>query len=194
MSLMRQTLLWCSDNRWLRTHVPKLWFVRRAVKRFMPGESVDDALGEAGVLNGRAIGAILTQLGENLADPTDAIAVVSHYQGVVDTIASRVLDAVVSVKPTQLGLDNDAETVHNNLAAIVELAHARRSVVWVDMEQSSYVDATLDVVHRIRDSYDNIGVCLQAYLRRTADDMGPLLERRIGVRLVDVAHDLRLAL
>lgn len=188
MSLMRQTLLWCSENRWMRTHVPRLWFVRRAVKRFMPGESVDDALGEAAVLNGGGIGGILTQLGENLADTADAVAVVAHYQGVIDTIASRKLDAVVSVKPTQLGLDHDVETACRNLAAIVDVAQARRNVVWVDMEQSSYVDATLDVVQRIRDSYDNIGVCLQAYLRRTADDMGPLLERGIGVRLVKGAY------
>ena len=188
MSLMRQTLLWCSENQWMRNHVPNLWFVRRAVKRFMPGESVDDALGEAAVLKGRGIGSILTQLGENLTDPAGAIDVVSHYQGVVETIASSGLGAVVSVKPTQLGLDHGAETAYHNLAAIVEVARARDSVIWVDMEQSSYVGATLDLVHRIRDSYDNIGVCLQAYLYRTAEDIGPLMEKGIGVRLVKGAY------
>ena len=188
MSLMRQTLLWGSENRWMRKHVPRLWFVRRAVKRFMPGESVDDALREAAALNGRGIGAILTQLGENLADPAGAAAVVAHYQGVLETIASGGLDAVVSVKPTQLGLDHGVEAASRNLAAIVDVAREHQSVVWVDMEQSSYVDGTLDLVHRIRDSYDRIGVCLQAYLYRTAADVGPLLERGIGVRLVKGAY------
>lgn len=188
MSLMRQTLLWCSENRWMRRNVPRLWFVRRAVKRFMPGESSDDALGESAVLNQRGIGAIVTQLGENLADPAGAIEVVGHYKGVLETIASRGLAAVVSVKPTQLGLDHDADTAYRNLAAIVEVAKAHRSVIWVDMEQSNYVDGTLDIVHRIRDSYDNIGVCLQAYLHRTADDIGKLMERGVGVRLVKGAY------
>ena len=188
MSLMRQTLLWCSENQWMRDHVPSLWFVRRAVKRFMPGESVDDALGEAAVLKGRGIGAILTQLGEKLTAPAGATTVVSHYQGVVETIASSELGAVVSVKPTQLGLDHDTETAYRNLAAIVETARAQHSVIWVDMEQSGYVGATLDLVHRIRDLYDNIGVCLQAYLYRTADDIGPLMEKEIGVRLVKGAY------
>jgi proline dehydrogenase len=188
MSLMRQTLLWCSENRWMRTHVPRLWFVRRGVRRFMPGESVEDAVGEAAVLNGRSIGAILTQLGENLVDPAGATAVVEHYQGVLETIALRELGAVVSVKPTQLGLDHGIENAYRNLAAIVEVAAARHSVIWVDMEQSSYVEATLDLVHRIRDTYDNIGVCLQAYLHRTADDLGALMERGIGIRLVKGAY------
>jgi proline dehydrogenase len=120
----------------------------------MPGESVDDAVGEAAVLKERGIGAILTQLGENLTDPAGATAVVSY----------------------------------RNLAAIVELAQAQQDVIWVDMEQSGYVDATLELVHRIRDSYDNIGVCLQAYLYRTAKDIGPLMERGIGIRLVKGAY------
>jgi proline dehydrogenase len=188
MSLMRQTLLWCSENRWMREHVPSLWFVRRAVKRFMPGESADDAIGEAAVLKERGIGAILTQLGENLTDPAGATAVVSHYQGVLETIAAQDLGAVVSVKPTQLGLDHGAEAAYRNLAAIVEVAQAQQDVIWVDMEQSGYVDATLELVHRIRDSYDNIGVCLQAYLYRTADDIGPLMKRGIGIRLVKGAY------
>jgi len=154
----------------------------------MPGESVDDAIGEAAVLNERDIGAILTQLGENLSDLAGATAVVEHYQGVLETIASRGLGAVVSVKPTQLGLDHGAENAYRNLAAIVEVAAARHTVIWVDMEQSSYVDATLDLVHRIRNSHDNIGVCLQAYLYRTADDLGALMARGIGIRLVKGAY------
>jgi proline dehydrogenase len=188
MSLMRQTLLWCSENRWMRRNVPHLWFVKRAVRRFMPGESLGDALGEAAVLNGHSMTAVLTQLGENLQGLDEASGVVNHYLGALEDIDRRNVDAVISVKPTQLGLDHGREAALANLKAIVGAAKERNSVVWVDMEQSAYVDATLELVHGVRDSHDNIGLCLQAYLYRTADDLGPLLDRGIGIRLVKGAY------
>lgn len=188
MSVMRPVLLWCSENRWMRRNVPNLWFVRRAVRRFMPGETAEAALAEARTLTDRSIGTILTQLGENIADRSAATAVVEHYLGVLEAIDHAGLDTVVSVKLTQLGLDLDPEVAHANLDTIVRAAEERDSVIWVDMEQSSYVDATLDMVNRIRDDHDNIGVCLQAYLYRTAEDLERLVERRIGIRLVKGAY------
>ena len=188
MSLMRPALLWCSENRWMRRNIPNLWFVRRAVKRFMPGETAAEALTEARALNGRSMGAILTQLGENVADSEAAEAIVEHYLGVLDAISKSGLDAVVSVKLTQLGLDLDPELAYGNLERIVRSAREKHSVIWVDMEQNGYVDDTLALVHRIRDRYESIGVCLQAYLYRTTDDLERLVERKIGIRLVKGAY------
>ena len=140
------------------------------------------------MLNGRSIGAILTQLGENIAADAAAEAVVEHYLGVLNAISERGLDAVVSVKLTQLGLDLDPGLAYENLERIVRSAQERHNAIWVDMEQSGYAEATLALVHRIRDRYDNIGVCLQAYLYRTADDLEHLVERGIGIRLVKGAY------
>ena len=92
MDIMRPVLLWCSENRWMRRNVPNLWFVRRAVKRFMPGETAEEALAEARALNNRSLGAIVTQLGENISGQTEAEAVVDHYLGVLKGIGESGLD------------------------------------------------------------------------------------------------------
>lgn len=188
MGMMRQALLWCSENGWMRRTMPRLWFVHRAVRRFMPGETLAAALAETAVLNSRSVGAILTQLGESLSDPGAARRVVDHYLEVLGEISRRGMDAVISVKLTQLGLDFDAAVAREHLTTLVRAAAECGTAVWVDMEQSPLVSPTLEIVHRVRDDHDNIGVCLQAYLYRSADDLAPLLERRIGVRLVKGAY------
>jgi proline dehydrogenase len=93
-----------------------------------------------------------------------------------------------SVKPTQLGLDIDRDRALVHLTAIATRAHAAGSYLWIDMEQSSYVDATLDLVEALRRTYPGVGVCLQAYLHRTRDDLGRMLHLGAGVRLVKGAY------
>src|SRR5882672_4796366 len=103
MSLARRSLLWISENRSLRESLPKLKFVRKAVTRFMPGESVDDAVPVAKLLKERSINTIFTQLGENVALASEASAVKDHYLHVLDVVNTNSLDAYISVKLTQLG-------------------------------------------------------------------------------------------
>src|SRR5258708_12293862 len=98
------------------------------------------------------------------------------------------LHAEISVKLTQLGLDLSPDLCFEHLNAIVERAH-RDSVVWVDMEASNYVDATLDVYRRALAAHPNVGICLQAYLHRTKEDLTKLLSLRPSVRLVKGAYN-----
>src|SRR6267143_3608395 len=119
MSLMRSMLLAASQNRWLRhraTHYP---FVRRTVSRFMPGETLDDALGAAQILLGKKIGTVFTHLGENINDRSEAQQVTEHYLEVLERISERGLQAEISVKLTQLGLDLSPEPCFEHLKAII---------------------------------------------------------------------------
>jgi proline dehydrogenase len=188
MSLMRSLLLAASQNRWLRERATHYSFVRGTVSRFMPGETLDDALGAAQTLRGRKIGTVFTYLGENIQDRSESQQVAEHYLKVLEGIRERGLRAEISVKLTQLGLDLSPDLCFEHLKAIIERAQTD-STVWVDMEASSYVDATLDLYRRALMAHSNVGVCLQAYLHRTKDDLKKLLPLRPSIRLVKGAYN-----
>ena len=186
--MMRRMLLWASENDWTRRRLPRLGFVKRAVARFMPGEELDDALRATLELNRSGLGTVLTLLGENVEDEGDTTAVVRHYLEVMEAIHVRGLDAEVSVKLTHLGLDLDPALAFANLTRIATRAAELGQEVAVDMEGSAHTQRTLDTFRRVRAMHDNVGLCLQAYLRRTADDLEQLLPLRPTIRLVKGAY------
>lgn len=188
MSPLRPLLLWASRNAFLRERIPRLGFARRAVRRFMPGEDLDAALAAAEELRARGISTVLTRLGENVSEAADADEVAAHYEKVIDRIAESGLDAEISIKPTQLGFDLDAEVARAHLVRIARRAERHGSFVWIDMESSEYVDATLDIYRCARDAHPNVGVCLQTYLYRTGRDVDDLLEGPAAIRLVKGAY------
>jgi proline dehydrogenase len=188
MSLMRKVLLAASTNPWLRDHATKTAFVRRSVARFMPGEQIEDALQAAHELKVQGITTILTKLGENLANVEEAEEVTLHYLDVLDRVAASGLDAHVSVKPTQLGLDLDLALCERNLDRLVERAEARKNFLWIDMESSPYVDPTIALFKRTRAKTARIGIALQAYLYRTAQDVESLVPLGSAIRIVKGAY------
>jgi proline dehydrogenase len=185
---MRRSLLKASQSQWLREHAPRYGFMRRTVTRFMPGENVEDALAAAQSLASNGIGAVLTHLGENITDRAEAQEVTKHYLDVLDRIRAATLPAEVSVKLTQLGLDLDNEFCYSNLVALIEHTPAEKTL-WIDIEQSPYVDVTLQLYRRARKSYANVGVCVQAYLFRTEKDLDALISIGASVRLVKGAYN-----
>ena len=188
MSLTRSLLLAASQNRWLRDHATRYRFVRSSVSRFMPGETFDDAMRAAQNLRGKQIGTVFTHLGENITDRAEAQHVADHYLDVLSRIQKSGFRAEISVKLTQLGLDLSSELCFNHLKAIIERA-PKDSVVWLDMEASNYVDTTLDLYRRTLELFPNVGVCLQAYLFRTSEDLSKLLTLRPSIRLVKGAYN-----
>jgi proline dehydrogenase len=188
MGFARNALLWISENRKLRQSLPRYKFIRRAVSRFMPGEELSDAVQAAEKLKEKNITAILTRLGENVADEAETREVADHYLNALPQIQQRRLDAYISIKPTQLGLDLNEDLCFSNLSALVERAAAFKNWVWIDMEQSGYVDRTLALYKKIRQQYSNVGVCLQSYLYRTAKDLEALLPWSPAIRLVKGAY------
>lgn len=185
---MRSLLLRMSRSPGLERWAKRSRTARRAVRRFMPGEELDDALRAAGKLGRRGLGVVFTELGENVAAAEDAEGVARHYMRTCDRIAALGLDAEISVKPTHLGLDIDPDVARKNLERVVRKADELDLMVWVDMEDGSYVDATLDLVRAVRQRSHRIGICLQAYLHRTPDDLEGLRDPPTRVRLVKGAY------
>jgi proline dehydrogenase len=189
MSVARTVLLKVSDNQWLRQNGTRLPFIRRAVSRFMPGESFEEMIAAARATAADGIAAVFTRLGENVKDIGEADAVARHYLEGIDRLGSLHLDCEPSIKLTQLGLDIDRELAYAHLRDLAARAHAANNYLWVDMEQSSYVDVTLALTKRLRDEFPRVGVCLQAYLLRTRQDLEDITSRGIGVRLVKGAYN-----
>jgi proline dehydrogenase len=188
MGLMRSVLLAGSESPWLRQHGPHLPFVKKAVTRFMPGERLQDALAAAAGLRQQGLSTVLTELGENVTDAAKADEVTRHYADALVKVGSSELDCHISVKLTQLGLDVDEARCIANLRSLVECAKEQRTFVWIDMEQHAYVDATLEAYRRVLSEFPNVGICLQAYLHRTSEDLASLIPLGGGIRLVKGAY------
>jgi proline dehydrogenase len=186
MGIARQALLWASRSKWLAAKFQTWSFTRRAARRFLPGEDLAAAMTAVTELQHEGIASLITLLGENVTTTEAVEGVVVQYSAALSEIRFRGLDCQLSVKPTQLGMDLGSEVCERGLAALLD--RAAGDLVWVDMESSSYVDRTLDLVERLHRIHPNIGVCLQAYLHRTDRDVDRLVSRGIPVRLVKGAY------
>ena len=193
MSLLRTIFLSASQSAWLRDRAPRLAFVRRTAGRFLPGEDAEAALAAARTLAESGVITLLTHLGENVASRDEAAAVTSQYLDLIARVRAAGLPSEISVKLTQLGLDLDAEFCFANLVKLIEASAsadpAASKTLWIDIEQSPYVDVTLELYHRARAAYRNVGVCVQAYLYRTEKDVASLIAQGATVRLVKGAYN-----
>ncbi|HEV2751323.1 MAG TPA: proline dehydrogenase family protein [Gemmatimonadales bacterium] len=189
MSVARRLLLRASRSTWLANQLRDRAFFRRAVRRFMPGEELPAALAAAADLAALGIGSVLTQLGAQVATRQEAARVRDHYLGVLAQVRARGLPCEISVKLTHLGLDVDRAACRADLAVLARGAADTGSFLWIDMEESRYTDATLEIFRAVRTTYERVGVCLQAYLRRTPADLADLLPLAPAIRLVKGAYN-----
>lgn len=153
----------------------------------MPGETLEDALREAKTLGDRGIPVIVTMLGENLDTAEQTHAIVDEYTHAMALASERGLDVEISIKPTHLGLDQDPALVLDNASRLAASAEGR-GTLWVDMEGSEYTEPTLQLYRDLKERHDNVGLCLQSYLGRTADDLRSLLDLAPRIRLVKGAY------
>jgi proline dehydrogenase len=188
MSIVRSALLWASTNVWLRERAMRTGFVRRSVSKFMPGERVEDALEAAQELRGSSINTILTRLGENITHIGEADEVADHYRRVIDLIQESGLDSQVSIKPTQLGFDQDPDVCFRHCADLLEHAEGAGTFFWLDMESSPYVDGTIALFKRLRERSPKVGIAIQSYLYRTDRDIEDLVPLGSAIRLVKGAY------
>jgi proline dehydrogenase len=172
----------------MRERLPRYGFVKKSVARFMPGETSNDALNAAEELQGSRISTVLTHLGENVSTEAETQQVKNHYLELLDDINKRGLDAQISVKLTELGLDQDLKFCHANLKTLAAAAAEKNNFLWIDMEGSKYTSSTLDLYYHVREEFQNTGVCVQSYLYRTAEDLEKLLPTKPGIRLVKGAY------
>jgi proline dehydrogenase len=188
MSVMRKALLWASTNAWMRERATKTSFVRRSVVKFMPGERIEDAIEAAAALKPSGLKTILTRLGENLKALEEAAEVRDHYLKVIGLVKGAGLDAQISIKPTQLGYDQDPELCFKYCVTLLEKCEAAGSFFWLDMEGSPYVDGTIALFKRLRERSPKVGIAIQAYLYRTEKDIEDLVRLGSAIRLVKGAY------
>lgn len=188
MAVLRSLLLRASESPWLASRFPTWPVARRAVRKFMPGETLEEALNAVAALARQGLGAVVTELGENVTTIEQAERVARGYCAAMDEIRRRGLDAEPSVKLTHLGLELRQDVCEALVRDLAAHAAGKGSFLWIDMEGSLYTGATLDIYRRIRSRVPTVGVALQSYLRRTPADLETLLEVDAAVRLVKGAY------
>jgi proline dehydrogenase len=189
MDPVKASLLWASENPALGTRLPRMRFVQRSVSRFMPGESAEEALAAAEHI-GRELGvaATFTRLGENTRDLSLAAEAAGEYLRLLDRIEETGIDGEISIKLTQLGFDQDPAITATHIERLVDRSAQLDRTCWIDIESSGYVDGTIDLYEQQLRRSPNVGLCLQAYLRRTYDDVVRLLPFEPSIRLVKGAY------
>ena len=186
--LSRATILRAADNRLLRRVVDR-YGMRLGAARFVAGETLDECVPVLRRLNDAGLHANTTLLGEAIPDAAGAAVTVAEYEAIVDRLARESLRANVALKLTHLGLSFDQETTYCNLERIVAHAGHLGQFVRMDMEQSSFVDASLEIYERLRrGGHENVGVVLQAYLHRSPADLERLLPLKPNLRIVKGAY------
>lgn len=187
--MLRTTLITLSRSERARRLILGWAPARRMSRRFIAGETLDEAIAVVRSLNQRNILATLDHLGENVADQADAQRAVQEYQHLLQRIAAEKVQSTISVKPTHIGLDFGQEFCYQQARAIVRTAHELGLTVEIDMEGSAYTEATLAIFHKLLDDFRNMRVALQAYLFRAEADLKKLIERGSSVRLCKGAYD-----
>jgi proline dehydrogenase len=189
MAFGRSLLLAAARSRRLNDFALRSAFVKRATRTFMPGEHAEDALEAGARIAASGRGLIFTQLGEAISNTEAAVAVRDHYLWLFDQIRLKGLPAHVSVKPTQLGLDLSIAECERHLQTLAGKAESTGSALWLDMEDSSYVDRTLELYVALKKNHPSTGIALQAYLYRTPGDLARLMPLKPVIRLVKGAYD-----
>ncbi len=186
--MMRSILLKLSNSpgmaRWVTTHKT----TRRMSERFVAGAHLDQAVAAARVCNQNGLKVSLDLLGESVSNAEEARRAREAYFVIFDRIAEEKLDANVSIKLTQLGLDLDPETCQEYLGALIAHAAGYNNFVRVDMEASAYTQRTIDLVKSARAKTPAVGVVVQAYLRRTEKDVQALIAAGCRMRLCKGAY------
>jgi proline dehydrogenase len=186
---MRRLLLWMSANAWMRRNIPRLWIARRAVRRFMPGERAEDALAAAAKFKAERFPVLFTRLGENVTRREHHEEAAAHYEWLIEEAHRRGIDGEVSVKLTHLGMDLDIAAMQAHMERLARAAAANGGrTVWIDMEGTDYTEATIAEYERLKAAHANVGICLQAYLKRTYTDIERLLPLAPRIRLVKGAY------
>jgi proline dehydrogenase len=186
--LIRELIQQASRSPAFQQHVAHSAVLRRASRRFLPGEELDDALRVATELWAERIPTVLTCLGESVTSPDAAAAASLHYVDVLRRIEDARLPTDVSVKLSHLGLAFGVEACLENVIPIAAEAKRAGRTLWLDIEDSSTTEATLATFEGLREGFDDIGIALQANLKRTPADLERLVPLDPKVRLVKGAY------
>jgi proline dehydrogenase len=187
--LSKAFFLWASHRAILGRIATAFPLTRRMVRRFVPGERLDDALATLSALREQGMRWTVDVLGESVASRADATAAADRYIQTLDALATHGLEANVSVKLTQMGLDIDRDFCVQNVGRIVAKAREVGAFVRIDMEDHTKTSKTLEIVRELRAGYPEVGAVVQSYLRRSAADIEQTIADGMRVRLCKGAYD-----
>ncbi len=188
--MLRQGLLWLSENKRIDSFVRSNGLAQHFASRFVAGEGVEDAVAAAAELGKTEISATVDLLGEAVTDSSSAIKARDEYLALIDHLAQAGLEVNVSVKPTQMGLLIDPAVCRDNIEKIVQRAAGHDGFVRIDMEDSDTTDATLAIYfdHLPQELKSHAGLVMQSMLRRTSTDLDRLIAEEVRVRLCKGAY------
>ena len=186
--MIKSLLLYMSDHPKLKELAMKVEVARKTARRFVAGETVADAISAVKELNRKDFSASLDYLGENISTVEEAKAAADEYETILQEIQKSSANSNVSLKLTQFGLTLSEEVCFKNVESVVRRAQQLNNFVRIDMESSAVTDATLRILWRLRESYENVGIVIQAYLFRSEKDIEDLLQRKVRIRLCKGAY------
>jgi proline dehydrogenase len=189
-ALLRKTFLVMSENRSMHRFVVGNSLTRKMSRRFVAGEMLDEALETIRELNAKGIHATLDLLGENVATEAEARQAGADYEAILDRLAASGLQANVSLKPTQMGMDLGDDFCRGIIAGVVAKAKQHGNFVRIDMEGSAYTQRTMDMFKSLLAEFgrDHVGIVLQAYMYRTEQDVEEMIQLGARVRLCKGAY------
>ncbi|NOX63520.1 MAG: proline dehydrogenase [Chloroflexi bacterium] len=188
--MLRHTLIALSHSSRAQRFVTGFGPARRVARRFVAGETRQEALDAIRKLNDMGMLVTVDFLGEHVEERGAALANVQEYQEVLADITANALKSGISLKLSAMGLHVDKEFCYENVRQIVAVAKREGRFVRIDMEESALVDVTLELYRRLRAEFDNVGAVIQAYLHRSRDDVAALIEEGAAdLRLVKGAYD-----
>jgi proline dehydrogenase len=187
----RSTLLFLARQEGLKDFATRFRPFKRMTTRFVAGEDIEEAVAAIREINAFGATASFDHLNEGVTNAAEAEGEVREYQRVLARIDETGIKSNVSIKLTQFGLDIEPESAYRNARAVVQEAARRGNFVRVDMEGSNVTQVTLDIFRRLRAEFDlnTVGVVVQAYLRRTAQDVEDLLKIPARIRLCKGAYN-----
>lgn len=186
--MLKGILFALSKNEQARRFVTHFGPARRFARRFVAGETLDEAIAAVRVLNSRGLLATLDHLGENVTSEAEARASAGEILNMLDRIASAPVQSHVSLKITQMGLDLSPQLCQENVEHILRKAGSGGNFVRIDMEDSNYTERTLALFYRMRFIHPNVGIVIQSMLRRSESDIRKLVQIGAKVRLVKGAY------
>jgi len=172
------------------TDLASLWtgLLQRIAKHWIAGETFEDAMDRAKKSNAHNIRGIINLLGEEITSPEETTAAAKRYTEILKELSASGIQSCISVKPTQLGLAIDKSLFKDNLFAILSSAKSMGNFVWLDIEGSSFTTDTIDLYLELRKSFDNVGIAIQAYLKRSEKDVDRILDLGGAIRLCKGAY------
>lgn len=186
--MIKTALLYMSEQPKLQHLAMRMELSRRTARRFVAGETIQEAVEAISRLNDQGFSATIDYLGENVSSENDALRATNEYLQALDEIQKKSADSNVSLKLTQFGLSIHEEMTSANVERVVLRARDYNNFVRIDMEGSPYTDSTLRIFRWLRQKYENVGIVVQAYLYRTEKDIEDLLQLKSRIRLCKGAY------